>query len=200
VTAQILLIRHAAHGQLGAVLSGRLPDLALSESGRAQAGALAERLGAERLTAIHASPVQRAQETARAIAAVYPDLAVETAAALDEVDFGEWQGRAFVELAGDPRWDAWNSTRSTATTPGGETMAQAQKRAWRHVEQTAAALPGATIAMVSHCDVIRSLVAHVLGLGLDRLLTFEIDPASLSRIEVGHGYARLLSLNEVVHG
>ena len=54
--------------------------------------------------------------------------------------------------------------------------------------------------MVSHCDVIRAVIARVLGLSLDRLLAFETDPASLSRIEVGNWGARLLSLNEVAHG
>jgi len=200
VTAQILLIRHAAHGQIGAVLSGRTPDLALSAEGREQAEALAARLAQTPLAAIQSSPEQRAQETALALAAPHAGLVVETVPALDEVDFGAWQGRAFAELAGDPLWERWNSERGSAGTPGGETMAAAQERAWDHVVETALARSGETLAMVSHCDVIRAVIARVLGLSLDRLLAFEIDPASLSRIEVGNWGARLLSLNEVAHG
>lgn len=200
MTAQILLIRHAAHGHLGAVLSGRLPELPLSDEGRAQAARLAERLAAERLAAIQASPVQRAQETAAILAGGHDGLAVETVAALDEVDFGEWQGRAFAELAGDPRWRAWNAARGSAGAPGGETMAAAQARAWDHVAAAARTHAGATLAMISHCDVIRAVIGRVLGLALDRLLAFEIDPASVSRIEVGEWGARLLNLNEVAHG
>ena len=205
MSAQILLIRHAAHGQVGTVLSGRMPDLALSPEGRRQALALAGRLAATPLDAIHASPVQRAQETALALAAPHCGLVVETVPALDEVDFGTWQGRAFAELAEDPLWERWNSARASAVTPGGETMAEAQERAWTHVVRTALARPGGIVAMISHCDVIRSVVARVLGLSLDRVLAFEIDPASISRIEVGEWGARLLSLNElalneVAHG
>jgi broad specificity phosphatase PhoE len=197
VSAQILMIRHAAHAQLGAVLSGRLPDMPLSAAGRRQADALAARLAAIPLDALHASPVQRAQETARALAMAQPGLAIETVPALDEVDFGEWQGRAFAQLAGDPRWEHWNAQRGSARAPGGESMAAAQDRAWRHVVATALARPGATIAMVSHCDVIRAVVARVLGLPLDRLLSFEVGPASLTRIEIGEWGSRLHSLNEV---
>lgn len=197
MSAQILLIRHAAHEQVGTVLSGRTPDLALSGEGRAQAVALAARLADLRLDALQASPVQRAQETALALAAPHAGLVVETVAALDEVDFGTWQGRAFAELADDPLWQEWNSARGGAAAPGGETMAAAQERAWTHVVETALARPGARLAMVSHCDVIRSLVARVLGLPLDRLLAFEVDPASITRIEVGDWGARLLSLNEL---
>lgn len=199
MSAQILLIRHAAHGQVGTVLSGRTPELALSEEGRAQARALAERLAATPLAAIQASPVQRAQETALALATPH-GLAVETVPALDEVDFGAWQGRAFAELDADPLWTEWNSARASARTPGGETMAEAQERAWAHVVKAALARPGKTLAMVSHCDVIRAVIARVLGLSLDRLLAFAIDPASVSRIELGDRGARLLSLNEVPHG
>jgi len=200
VSAQILLIRHASHGEVGAVLSGRRPDLALSAKGQAQAAALAHRLADWPLAAIHASPVQRAQETAGAIAEAHPGLAVETVAALDEVDFGEWQGRAFTDLSADPRWDQWNTARGSATAPGGESMAAAQDRAWAHVRETAVGKLGGMIAMVSHCDVIRAVVARVLGLPLDRLLAFEVDPASVSRIEVGAWGARLLSLNETSEG
>jgi ribonuclease H / adenosylcobalamin/alpha-ribazole phosphatase len=200
VSAQIVLIRHAAHAHLGTVLSGRLPALALSEQGRAQAEALSRHLASARLAALHASPVERAQETAAAIAARHPGLTVETQPPLNEVDFGDWQGQSFSELAADPRWDAWNAERGVAAAPGGETMAAAQERAWDHVERTALSNPGAVVAMVSHCDVIRAVVAHVLGLPLDRLLAFEVDPASLTRLEVGAWGARLLSLNQTCAG
>ena len=195
-----MLIRHAAHAQLGAVLSGRLPGLPLNPRGRAQAERLARRLADEPLAALHASPVQRAQETAASIARAQPGLAVTTIAALDEVDFGEWQGQAFTDLAADPRWAEWNAHRAAAIAPGGEAMASAQERAWAHVARTARDAAGETIAMVTHCDIIRALVARILGLSLDRLLAFEVGPASLTRIELGEWGARLLSLNETVEG
>jgi len=199
VTATILLIRHAAHSHLGNILSGRSPDIALSSQGRSQAGALASRLRSEAIAALHTSPVQRARETADAVATLHSSLVPEVTKALDELDFGDWAGRAFVELDDDPRWATWNETRSQAVAPNGESMAQAQHRAWTHVESTARLYAGKIVAMVSHCDVIRAVVAQVLGLSLDHYGRFDVDPASITRLAVGDWGAKILSLNETSH-
>jgi probable phosphoglycerate mutase len=195
VTATILLIRHAAHAHLDNILSGRTPGIPLSAEGRSQADKLARRLDGSPIDALHTSPVQRARETAEAIAARH-DLTVETARALEELDFGDWAGCAFVELADDPRWGAWNARRETATAPNGESMVQAQLRAWAHVERTALSAPERTIAMVTHCDIIRAVIAKVLELRLDHIHRFDIGPASVSRLAVGSWGAKVLSLNE----
>ena len=200
MTATVLLIRHAAHSHLGNILSGRTPGIALSDQGEAQATALAGRLAREPLDLVHTSPVQRACETAAAIAVLRPDLPIQTVPALDELDFGEWSGRAFAELEGDPRWHSWNERRSAAPAPSGESMAAAQQRAWRHVEATARSHPGCTLAMVTHCDVIRAVVAQVLGLTLDHVHRFDIAAASVSRLAVGDWGAKVVSLNERFDG
>jgi len=199
VTATILLIRHATHSHLGNILSGRSPNIALSLEGRSQAQALARRLRDETVDALHTSPVQRARETAETIAADRMGLNLQAVADLDELDFGDWSGRAFVELEGDPQWANWNGSRATAMAPGGESMADAQQRAWAHIERTALANPGKTIAMVTHCDIIRAVVAQVLGLSLDHYGRFDIDPASLTRLAVGDWGAKVHSLNETCH-
>ena len=198
MTATILMIRHAAHSQFGTVLSGRTPGLALSAEGALQAQRLARRLAGADVAMVQSSPVRRARETAHAIAAA-ARLPVETVPALDELDFGEWSGRAFAELAADPRWEAWNEHRASAAAPGGESMVAAQDRAWDHVTLTAQAAPGQTIAMVTHCDIIRAVAARVLGLSLDHIHRFDVDPASVSRLAVGDWGARIISLNEPCH-
>ena len=197
MTSQILLIRHAAHPDLGNVLSGRTPGIALSSEGQSQADLLAQQLERFEIDALHSSPVQRARETACAIAARRRGLAIETAPALDELDFGDWAGCAFVELADDPRWDTWNSARESAIAPNGESMVEAQVRAWRHIERVVADLPERTIAMVTHCDIIRAVVAKALGLTLNHIHRFDIGPASVSRLAVGSWGAKVLSLNEI---
>lgn len=196
MTATILLIRHASTSHLGHILSGRTPGVELSAHGRAQASHLARLLAGVRLDRLQTSPVQRAGETAASVADLRPGLAVETVAGLDELDFGDWTGRAFAELADDPRWQAWNADRAAATCPGGESMVAAQARAWQHVERIAQACPDQTIAMVSHCDIIRALVAKVLDMTLDHIHRFEVGPASLTRVAIGSWGATLLSLNE----
>ncbi len=178
-------------------LSGRGPAPGLSERGRAEAARLTAFLADRPLACVQASPRARAQETAASLAAAR-NVAVETEEALDEVDFGEWTGQRYDELDRQPAWDRWNAERATARVPGGESMGEAQRRAMDHVRGTAARFAGKTVAMVSHCDIIRAVIAGTMGLSLDRLLSFEVDPASVSRLIVADWGARVASVNEGV--
>lgn len=177
------------------MLSGRTEGISLTADGRRQAERLAERLAAQRLAAVHASPVQRAKETAAEIARA-SGVEVEVVDALEEIDFGTWTGRSFAELEGDPAWRKWNDCRSRAVPPGGEDMAAAQSRAVDHVRAAAKRFAGGTVAMVTHCDVIRAVVAAILGLSLDNVLRFDVDPASVSRVAAGDWGEKLMTLNE----
>lgn len=195
MSVTILLVRHAAHAELGQVLSGRTGDSPLSEAGSEQAQALARWLAAGRIDAVQTSPVRRARETALAIAAS-AGLVAEVAPPLDEIDFGEWSGRRFAELEADPRWAEWNQRRGKAAAPGGEPMLAVQHRVLAHLRRVARDAAGRVVAMVTHADVIRAAVAGVLGLALDHILAFDIDPASITRIGAGQWGERLLTLNE----
>ena len=157
--------------------------------------ALGRHLAGEHLTEIQTSPRERACATAQAVAQA-TGAPVTVSDALDEIDFGDWTGAEFAALDGQPRWDAWNSRRSTARVPGGESMDEAADRITSHVDALASTRAGERIALVTHCDMIRALVARTLGLSLDNLLRFEIGPASLSRLEAGAWGAKVLSLNE----
>ncbi|WP_374944996.1 histidine phosphatase family protein [Sphingomonas sp.] len=194
MATDFLLIRHAAHVHLDRLLSGRLDGVPLSAAGRDQAARLGARLARERVDRAMCSPLERTRETADAIAAAC-GLRAEPVAALVEIDMGEWTGRAMAELDGDPAWDAWNARRGTARIPGGETMRQAQARIVGALGDVAREADGQTVAVVSHSDMIRAAVAHVLGLSLDHLLRFDIAPASVTRVVWGDWGARLVTLN-----
>ena len=196
MAATILLIRHAAHVHLDRRLSGRMPGVSLSDTGREQAHALGLCLAAERIDRVECSPLERTRDTAAAIASACELAAPEPVEALVEIDMGEWTGVAFEDLDGDPDWDRWNTERATARIPGGESMAEAQARIAGYLARTAATHDGEVVAAVTHSDMIRAAVAHVLGLSLDNLLRFEIGPASVTRIVAGDWGAKLLSLNE----
>ena len=144
---------------------------------------------------MYSSPSLRARQTAEAVA-LPQALTVEQAGAVAEVDFGDWTGRSFDELGTDPAWQLWNNSRGDARVPGGENMAEVQDRAWHWLETVAQRFDGAVITVVSHCDVIRAVVARVLALPMNNLLRFDIDTASISRIVVGDWGARVVSLNE----
>lgn len=188
------LVRHGSHDDLGTWLSGRARDVALNAAGREETAALARRLAGRGVVGITASPRRRTVETADILGAglnLTPVLAPD----LDEIDFGAWSGRRFADLDGDPDWECWNTARGTAPTPGGETMAAAVARAMRHIDYLAGQ-GGGPVLCVSHCDVIRGVVAHVLGLPLDNLLRFEIAPASVSWLMAhGQGAGHVIAVN-----
>lgn len=167
----------------------------MSHEGIDQAKKLGELLAGERLEAVYSSPRIRAHRTAEQIAEKH-GLSVAVDETLDEIDFGAWTGRPFRELDKDPDWHRWNERRGEAAPPGGETMVAAADRMSAALGRLTARHGGAVIAAVSHCDTIRGGVARLLGLPLDNILRFEIDPASVSRILFGAWGSRLLTLNE----
>ena len=198
MTACIHLVRHCAHGDVGRVLTGRRPGVPLSDEGRAHAARVAEDIAArDSVAAIYASPRERTQETATIIADRL-GLRVGTAAALDEVDFGDWTGRSFAELDGDAGWQHWNAARSLARAPNGEAMGEAVARAVAYLEAIAASAPVGPVMCVTHCDIIRGVIAHYLGLDLDRLLRFDVDPGSVSTLVVGDWGGKVTMMNRCV--
>lgn len=197
MTTTFFLLRHAAHDNVGGFLAGRSPGVRLGEDGRAQAARLAERMRRESFDAIYASPRERAAETAAAIAQV-AKVPVERAEALDEIDFGSWSGKDFDTLNTDPAWRRWNELRSLSRTPGGETMLDVERRVFGFMESAAQRFPDGAVVLVSHADVIRAAVGHVLGLAVDLWLRFDIDPGSVTTVIMGEWGARVIALNEVV--
>lgn len=192
-----LLVRHAAHDGVGVTLTGRMPGVGLGTEGRAQAERLAQSLRHEPLAAIHASPQQRTQETAMALAAAQGMARIASEPALDEIDFGSaWQGKSFAALEADPAWQRWNSQRSLARTPGGERMLDVQARVLALIERLLPRHEEESVALVTHADVIKALVSHVLGLGIDAWPRLEVAPASVSRLVVGEWGAKLTGLNQ----
>ncbi|MGN6154300.1 MAG: histidine phosphatase family protein [Sphingomicrobium sp.] len=195
MSATILLVRHAAHLELGELLSGRRRDVGLSDDGLEQAAIVGDLLGTLPIAAVYSSPRERAWDTANAIAEPH-QLAVNVIDALDEIDFGQWTGARFSELEGDEDWQRWNEERGSARCPGGESMAEAAARATAALEEIANSHDGETVAAVTHCDIIRGALAHYLGMPLDNVLRFDVDPASVSTLALGRWGARIGSINE----
>jgi broad specificity phosphatase PhoE len=199
VTTTFFLVRHAAHDNVGGFLAGRLPGIRLGPDGRSQAARLGERMRRERFDAIHASPLERARETAEAIATASGVAPVRSTDALDEVDFGEWSGKDFETLDRDPHWRQWNTARSLTRTPGGETMLDVQRRVLALMEELMRTSSEGALVLVSHSEVIKAALSHVLGLPTDAWMRFDIDPASISTIVAGDWGAKVVALNETVH-
>lgn len=146
------------------------------------------------LTAIYTSPLERAIETADFIAR-RRGLSPVVAEGLTELRLGEWEGRTFAELTGNPMWDRFNAVRSCVRPPSGEFAAEAQTRILLEVQRLAVPHAGETIALVSHGDPLRLLIAAFLGIAIDLMQRFEISPGSLSVASVAEWGPRVLSLN-----
>ncbi len=186
------LVRHAEHGQFGRVLTGRSQGVSLSETGVQQAERLARSYTGVEVRAVLTSPVQRARETAGVLASTF-GLVPILEPAIEEIDFGVWMGEPFDVLATLPGWAAWNATRSLAPTPGGETMLAVQARAVGAVMRQRAA--GGTVVAVSHADVVKAVLAYVLGMPLDLMHRIEIGAASRSVLVLGEDFARVEAIN-----
>lgn len=195
----IFLVRHAAHGLLGRVLTGRIAGVSLNPEGLRQSAGLAERLARESISLIQTSPLDRARETAEPIA-LRLGLTAELNDAFTEIDYGAWSGMPFEELESDPRWARWNRAKSVHRPPGGEMLLDAQHRAVGCISRMAETHPDSGAVIVSHCDVIKAILAYYLGLAIEGILRFEISPASISRISIEDWGARVLSVNEVTPG
>jgi len=190
-----LLIRHGETDAVGRVLAGRIEGWDLNSKGKRQVARLAQRLSRLPIRQVYSSPLQRAMATARRIARAHgmKPLIVED---FDEIQFGEWEGMTFEELQARDDWNQYNASRIHHPPPGGESIQDVQARMIRGIEYASAQHPGTLLAIVSHADPLRAVVAHYLGLSLDHLSRFEISPASVTAIEVAEFGPRLVCLNE----
>ncbi|MEV0399480.1 histidine phosphatase family protein [Actinoallomurus sp. NPDC050550] len=196
--ATLLLVRHGLTEMTGPVLAGWTPGVHLDERGRRQVAELATRLAPVSLDVIVSSPLERCQETARAILAGRDGLGVQTDERFGEVRYGEWTGRPLEELAKEDLWKVVQAHPSAARFPGGESLAEAQHRAVSAVREWNARLaPEATYLVCSHGDIIKAIVADALGLHLDQFQRVQADPAALTVIRYTELRPFLVRLNDV---
>lgn len=194
---EFLLIRHATNDFVKTGrLAGWTPDVHLNAEGRAQAAALGERLAHTRLDAAYSSPLERCVETAQVVLAHHPHLTLTFLEALGEVRYGAWQGAELGKLAARKLWRAVQINPSRVRFPEGETMRAAQMRAVDALEQLAEQHPRQRVAIFSHSDVIKMILAYYLGIHLDLFQRIEIAPASLSILRLGFPRPSILQINE----
>lgn len=191
---KILLIRHALTDGVGKRLSGRTSGVYLNETGRKQARELAESLSEIPISAIYCSPLERAVETAEPIACLHK-LQYITSNNFMEIDFGEWTNLAIEDLIQDFQFQLFNDFRSNIRIPRGETMLEAQFRAIKGLQELTNQHQNQTIAIVSHGDIIKSIIAYYAGISLDFMRRLEISPASVSILEIFNETVRVLQLN-----
>ena len=196
--ARIVLLRHA-HSVANEknLLAGRTAGITLSKTGKAQAEELVVRLGATKFDEVAISPLQRCRET------IDPWLAADGAKSpvvidesVSEVDYGNWSGKTLASLRRKSQWKVVQDFPSQMIFPEGESLLEMQGRALSGFYRLNAVKGKGPRLLVSHGDVIKSIVAHCLGMHLDQFQRLVIEPASLTIIDTDSGVSRLVRFND----
>ncbi|MGQ0840507.1 histidine phosphatase family protein [Actinokineospora sp.] len=161
---RLMLVRHGeTPSNVRHLLDSKPPGPPLTELGRRQAEALAERLADEPVAAVYASTAVRAQETADPVAKAH-GLTVEVLDGVHEVQVGELEGRSDAEALGTfgGVFIRWTRGDLAAAMPGGETGEQIVERFFAAVSAIRAAHSTGLVVLVTHGGVIR-LIAEMLA-------------------------------------
>ncbi|HEV7526980.1 MAG TPA: histidine phosphatase family protein [Acidimicrobiia bacterium] len=176
------MIAFVRHGQTelnrGGRLQGRL-DAPLSDLGARQAAALGRGFASAPVTRVYSSPLQRARDTAAAIAAAH-ELSVEVDARLIELDYGDWDGRLLADVPPEA-WVAWRHDVDFAP-PGGERLSDVAARVNEFVREVFAAHGDELVVAVSHVSPIKAAVCAVLQVDERATWQMQLDVASVTNI------------------
>ncbi|MFH1169141.1 MAG: histidine phosphatase family protein [Chloroflexota bacterium] len=174
-------------------------DPPLNELGKRQAECLADRLKAEDIRAVYASPLLRSLETAHAIArghrlevAVEPDLS--------ELNLGDLEGTPIddLRLSYDELLVLNGKGEELPKVPGGESLPELQERAWRAVQRLSGGHEGGAIVVVSHYFTILTIICAVLELPLSHVNRLRLTRGSISAFVAGPKM-RLEQFNDACH-
>jgi probable phosphoglycerate mutase len=156
------------HGQTDWNLEGRYQgqsDVPLNETGRAQAGILAQQLQGQSFAAIYSSDLERARETAEIIAAsVHLPVTVEPR--LREIDQGEWEGQLVdvIKARYAELWQQRTLDPACVRSPGGETVGEVAQRVVAALDAIARLHPNAAVLIVSHGLALATVICKVHGI------------------------------------
>ncbi|MGQ9631002.1 MAG: histidine phosphatase family protein [bacterium] len=178
---RVFLIRHGATDWRSVQptrIQGQAPGVSLNEEGKAQARKLAQRLSREPISAIYASPLERAYDTAKIVAEPH-GLPVRTDPRLMEQNHGEWEGKTDLEVERESPGMMRRIRMGdiTAGAPGGERGDTLRRRALDAFREIVATHPNQTVAIVSHGGPIRMILN-------------EVEPSIANR-EFDHGFASI---------
>lgn len=198
----IILIRHGqtAWNEQSERIRGQ-SDIPLDETGQWQAQVTARYIAARwPLSAVYASPLSRAMETARALADAQ-GLQAQPLDGLINLCFGEWEGLPIAEVKAryPDLWRAWLEAPHTVRFPGGERLDIVRARAMAALEETIRRHPGETVGLVGHRVVNQVLLCAILGLGNDHFWHVAQDTCAVNQIEWNGKFYRLVLMNDTSH-
>jgi alpha-ribazole phosphatase len=162
---RLVLVRHgepdeSMHGRCYGSL-----DVPLSAAGLRRAAAVGETLRDHEVEAVYSSSLQRAFDTARAVASAHGLEAIPRDA-LRELDFGELEGMSHEEIASEhpELYRFWMEDPSKVRFPGGEALSDLRARVLPEVAGIRERHAGQAVAVVAHGGVVRVVLADALEL------------------------------------
>jgi len=196
MACQLLLIRHA---NIAPQYAGRYvgsTDVPAEPHGLQQARELAKLVRSRRPGRCFCSPLVRARQTAEVICES-TDLRAQVDDDLREVDFGQWEGKTFDEIAAEnpETVDRWADFSEDFAFPGGESVGSFLARIGRAARRLADDSADVVLA-VTHAGVIRGMICHLLGLPSRHYLLFAVRHATCTTISLADGKGVLSGLNE----
>ena len=176
MSRELILVRHGETVHNVARITQGWSDSALSDRGREQVQRLAERLATMKPTALYSSTLGRAMSTAQVIAHA-TGLEIVPMDDLREMNYGKWEGRAFLDIRKDDealyrRWIA----EEDCPCPEGESHADVRNRLMRAFEQ----ISSERAVVVAHGTAIRIGAMALLNLPLMSALRFAQDNAAMN--------------------
>ena len=191
----LILVRHGeSEGNALGVFQG-WKDYPLSELGRLQAAAAAERLSEAGASALYSSDLSRAHETGEIVAAK-AGLTLEPRTALRERGFGEGEGLSWAQIR--ERFGA-EVRIGEGSIPGEEPVEIFRKRISEEFDLLMESHRDDIAICTSHGGTISGIVAHVLGLPPEGRARVRIANCSLTVVEFERGRAVITSLSDTCH-
>lgn len=175
-------------------------DVPLNSLGRQQAELVAKRLATLPVDAVYSSDLQRAVQTATAIAA-HHGLPVVQRAGFREIDFGLWEGLTYQQImAGWPCWlTAMYARPSIGYAPRGEGFAALQRRAQAALRRCVDEQRGRTIVVVAHGGTLRALLCAALNKSIDEVWTIEQEVTAVNVLRICGDAVEVERLNDATH-
>lgn len=174
---------------------GRRP-VPLSERGRVQLAALVPHLAPLGIERVFTSPLPRARATAELVADSLGGVPVVDEPGLTEVDYADWEGKTFPELACEPSYHAFRQDPLGTPFPGGgESLYQVRDRVFAAMARVAAAADGRPAVVVSHGDPLRLVLCGCLAMDVAELRRIRLDNGALSAIELTGDWAEVKFIN-----
>jgi probable phosphoglycerate mutase len=199
MTTRFILVRHAdTPGTVERRFTGST-DVALTDEGHVHARELAKRLRTVRIDVMHVSPLLRCRQTAEPITDVTgrkPTIVDD----LREFDFGVLENLSIEEAIEQHggKLAEWLGSEE-AGPPDGDTWTQVSERLQTWFDEAAERYKDRTVLAVTHGGPILTMTRKVTGAPYRAMGVFEVDPASVTVIQLRSGTWRLRLFNDVSH-